>query len=359
MKQLIGPTSILTLALVVAFGCKKEDKAPVPDQAPAAGKTTTPAVEEPAAAWTGADSAKAFIACREAFNANEGKALRECLAEDASVTMLDFVGPDMKMEGREAVAGMLDGFRSGFPDVTSTPQLVLADGNKVAAIVLDTGTNSGEMMGQPPTNKKTSSLAATLTWFNDKGQVVRDVSLADQATMAHQLGLHKSETAPASETPWKETVTAVAKPEDEEKIGTNVELVKNSFDAIQKKDIDALMAHVAADVTFRYVPHKDQIEGKAAYRKGIEEYVGMVATSSRNIEQIWGAGDWVVAWSKVENELAADVPGAKGSKGKKVTTQPIEFFRLGDGKVKEHWVFENSMKWAVQVGLIDAPTAAE
>ena len=357
MKQLIGPTSILTLAVLAATGCKKEDKTP-PEETPATGKTTTTPTEEPAPAWTGEDSAKAYIACLEAFSANKTEEAFGCFAEDATMEMLDSTGPATELKGREGAAKMLAGYRAGFPDLTSVPQLVLANDNKVAAIVLDTGTNSGEMMGQPPTNKKVSVLFATMTWFNDEGKIARNVVLGDQGAMAHQLGLHESKTAPAAEKPFEEKVTVVAKPEDEEKIGTNVELVKNALDALQKKDVDAIMAHVADDATFRYVPHKDQIEGKDAYRKGIEEYLGMVATSTRNIEQIWGAGDWVVAWSKVENELAKDIPGAKGSKGKKVTTQPVEFFRIVDGKVKEHWVFENSMKWAIQVGLMPDPAAA-
>lgn len=79
----------------------------------------------------------------------------------------------------------------------------------------------------------------------------------------------------------------------------------------------------------------------------------MVKVTNREIKSAWAAGDWVFVTSEMQVEMLVDMPMAKGSKGKQVKLAQTEFFQIADGKLKTHWVFENSMQYAVQLGLVD------
>ena len=67
------------------------------------------------------------------------------------------------------------------------------------------------------------------------------------------------------------------------------------------------------------------------------------------------AGDWVVAVNDVTSKLKQNMPGTKNTKGKEVNTTVLEFLQFDQGKLKTHWIFENSMAYPVQLGLIDMP----
>ena len=70
------------------------------------------------------------------------------------------------------------------------------------------------------------------------------------------------------------------------------------------------------------------------------------------INNMWSAGDWVVAESSATGTMSVNLPGAK-TKGKSYSGNYLEFYQFADGKVKQHWVFENSLAFAIQVGLVD------
>lgn len=59
-------------------------------------------------------------------------------------------GAPAGLEGVKAVFGM---FRAGFPDVKFTIDNMVADGDVVATLVHGEGTNTGDFMGMPASNK--------------------------------------------------------------------------------------------------------------------------------------------------------------------------------------------------------------
>jgi len=175
--------------------------------------------------------------------------------------------------------------------------------------------------------------------------------LMDQATGAHQMGMHKSEMSPDSETAWAKEAIVIAKSDDKEK--KNLEFVKGLEKLVGSKDKAAMLAVVADDIEFRYVGDKNVIANKAAYEKAMNRWMSMVEVTKRTSNNVMAAGDWVFTSSDVTIKMLKDMPGAKGTKGKEVTTKQVEFIMVADGKIKKHWIFENSMQFPIQLGLMD------
>jgi predicted ester cyclase len=290
-----------------------------------------------------------YKACWAAFNSKNEEAFGKCYDDNSESSMVDFT-PPMDGKGREYVVGVVKQFWAAFPDLYSQHQLVLHKDNKFAAIVLTKGTNSGPFMGAPATNKKVAVLEAQYATVSETNTAATSLHFSDQTVMAHQLGMHKSEKAADAESPWPAPIWITSSGSDIEV--KNVALVKKMNALIHEGNKDGYLGHVSDDVQFRYVADKTVMSGDE-YKKGLAGWMGM-AEHKRDIEDVWGAGDWVVVLSSNVATLKADFPGAPESAGKKVKTRTIEYMHFADSKLKSHWVFENSMAYAAQLGLMDS-----
>jgi predicted ester cyclase len=349
-------TATVVISVSAAMtACKKDEKndesAPVATAVTDKPATATAVAAEPTTPkgeWTGDDTAKAFQDCWAAQNAKDEEKFIACYGAEADFAYVDFA-PAMKATGADAVAGLTKMWWTAFPDVTGQAQLLLTNGSNFAAVVLMTQTNTGDGM-MPATNKKSVVFEAQSGSFNAEGKYAAYHHHADQATMAHQMGMHKSEKAPDSETAWPKQIVVVAKNDDKEK--ANIEFVESLGALVDAQDRDKLLAAVSDDIFFRYVGDKKPATNKAEFTKGLDEYLGMVKITKRDVKSAWAAGDWVFTVSEVTAKMVKDMPMAKGTAGKEVKLTQTEFFQVAEGKLKTHWVFENTMQYAIQLGLM-------
>ncbi len=356
MKRTKIATVLLCFA-ASAVACKKDEKKaedkPSPTPAVKAPEKTPEPVTAPKEenkAWTGEDSVKVFQDLWVAFNAKDHAKSMALYADDADFSYVDFA-PPMAMKGAEAIGGIMKMWWGGFPDANGDTQLLLVNGNEIAAIQLISQTNSGEMMGQPATGKKTVTIEAQYVSLNDEGKIAVDHHFADQATMAHQMGMFANERSPDTETAWTEKLVVIAANDDKEK--ANLDFVKGLGAVVEAHDAEAMLAAVADDIAFRYIGDKNVVSGKDAYKKGMEEWMAMSKVTKRDVNAMWAAGDWVFVQSQVTSEMLMDMPGAKGTKGKSVTLAQTEFFQVTDSKIAKHWIFENTMQYPIQLGMMD------
>lgn len=89
------------------------------------------------------------------------------------------------LEGLRATSNMI---REAFPDATCTVQQVLVDGDKVIGVNLFQGTNTGPLMGQPPTNKKVSMSTIDICRI-ENGKVAEIWHVEDMFGLMIQLGV--------------------------------------------------------------------------------------------------------------------------------------------------------------------------
>lgn len=349
MRRIVTLGVSLVFALGLTSACKKKEK-----EAPAPKVTApTPTPEPVKKALTQADVLKIFDECWAAFDAKDVEKFKGCYAAEGTIRMVDSV-PPMEATGHEAIAQLTGQFNGAFSDMKHTVKLVVVNGKQVAAFLHAEGTNDGSFMGMPATNKKISMLVAHIAELNDDGKIVRDDHYVDGGTMMVQLGVSPNPMAPTIEDVKApaETIRVEAKDDDAEK--ANLAALKALEEPMNKQDLAGMLAGYADDAVFRYVGGKEISEGKAAIEKGMKEWMSMSSEMKGTTHGAFAAGDWVVAETSTAGTLAADIPGVPvKTKGKKYDQKYLEFVRLADGKIVEHWIFPNSTKFAADVGLFD------
>src|SRR5215211_310917 len=103
----------------------------------------------------------------------------------------DFVdheeGPPGTPDGIEGVKAFVKMFRDGFPDMRTSLEDVLEDGDEVAARVKMTGTHDGEFMGVPPSGNRVEIEWIDIVRIVD-GKAVEDWGVTDNMSLMQQIG---------------------------------------------------------------------------------------------------------------------------------------------------------------------------
>ncbi len=132
----------------------------------------------------------------------------------------------------------------------------------------------------------------------------------------------------------------------------NETLVRN-FVAIVKNErrLERLGEFFAAD----YIEHNETV---AAFGKGVAGYQAFLGhlyagyPDSKVTVELLVANDDLVSYRATESGTNTgtflDIPAT----GKKATWTEIQFFRIANGKVVEHWVDVDVFSWFQQLGII-------
>jgi steroid delta-isomerase-like uncharacterized protein len=78
-------------------------------------------------------------------------------------------------------------FRQGFPDVISTIEDIIAEGDKVVARWRSRATHRGEYMGTPPSGKEVE-FAGISIYRMEEGKIAEEWSVEDQFGLMAQIG---------------------------------------------------------------------------------------------------------------------------------------------------------------------------
>jgi predicted ester cyclase len=109
----------------------------------------------------------------------------ELIAED----LVDHIEvPGLDLTGRERYRANAQLMRTAFPDFRNPLDLIVAEGDIAVSYGRMVGTNTGEMMGIPPTGKAIDLPTFGMLRFKD-GQAVERWGAHDNMIMMQQLGL--------------------------------------------------------------------------------------------------------------------------------------------------------------------------
>lgn len=100
--------------------------------------------------------------------------------------------PEGTANDREAVRGSMAAYLGGFPDLRVEVEQLLAEGDRVVAVLRYEGTQDGELFGMPPTGKRISVRQIAMYRIVD-GQVAEEWEVSDQLGLMQQLGAIPSE----------------------------------------------------------------------------------------------------------------------------------------------------------------------
>jgi predicted ester cyclase len=211
---------------------------------------------------------------------------------------------------REALKELVTSWRSSFPDGLITLEEIVAEDDLVAARMLETGTQSGEFKGIPPTGRHVRYGSMTFLRVVD-GKITDHWGLLDMPSLLEQIGPH----APLN---------------DEH---PNIPLVRRALDAFNRSDMDDVKAYVAEDIVW-HVPGRGRLAGD---KRGLDEVIaffgeaGVLGTTNFSIDarKMMAGDDFVsmlVHYHHVRGEEVFDQDG-------------VELFRLAGGKISEFWAF--------------------
>lgn len=189
MKQLI---QFLLLAISLSACTAVAEK---PEKSPSSLQVNTPQEEQ--------NKLLGMRIYNEVFNAGNMATADQLIAAD----VVEHDLPD-SMQGIQNFKNWVSMMRKGFPDMKMTPDKLIADGDIAVAHVVMTGTNTGEFMGMPATNKKVKVGGIDMAKFKDN-KVIEHWGTFDIHSMMMQLHgdkmmmMHKGQMQQKGKKPMK------------------------------------------------------------------------------------------------------------------------------------------------------------
>lgn len=338
---------------MLAGGCKDkndEGQADKPDPRPVAARDDA---AMPATDATG-DLLAVWNAWAEATSARDLEAMAALYTDDA-VWIPAGTPPEHQKTGGKAIAENFSQFFSGFPDMETAPLVVLVDPTtrRVAALARVRGTNTAGMMGQPPTNKKTSFLSLQIFAIGPDGTITRETAYADNLNFMGHLGYWNGEYRPVDESdaPDTDVVTQAASND----AGRVTEAFLGGFNQHEAEALAALYTDDA--VLHRADAARDAVtstEIQKAYQQIFDAYSDIKMSDA----EAFGAGNYVVITYTLTGTNSGPLPrlGAKKATGKTFTTPAADVHQVGaDGTIQRTWSFVDGMTIAAQLGLFPSP----
>ena len=123
---------------------------------------------------------------QEIYNSNDLDRLTEVVSDDL-LTPNIMPGIPRGLEGAKAAHRIM---LAGFPDYQTVIEDMLAEGEKVAARIRMTGTNTGEFMGIPATGKRVQFTGIYIARISN-GKIVEHWGEEDGVSLLQQLGVLK------------------------------------------------------------------------------------------------------------------------------------------------------------------------
>jgi steroid delta-isomerase-like uncharacterized protein len=96
-------------------------------------------------------------------------------------------GLSEQTSGPEGVKGFVELYRSAFPDLHTTIEDIVTEGDKVAYRWTAVGTHRGGLLGVPPSNNRVELKGITIERIED-GKIVETYNNFDQLGMLRQIG---------------------------------------------------------------------------------------------------------------------------------------------------------------------------
>jgi C-1 hydroxylase len=121
-----------------------------------------------------------------AWNRGDAEGVVAYMVED--VIWHDVALP-LPLHGREAVKQAAYGYMSAFPDLHLEATSETFQAPRLAQEWTATGTHRGDLMGIAPTGRAMKSYGATVSTFDEDGQVIEGAMYWNVLALMHQLGL--------------------------------------------------------------------------------------------------------------------------------------------------------------------------
>lgn len=286
-----------------------------------------------------------------AFNAHDARKLADCYKPEAVVAT---TGPSGLAEhrGRDAIEKQHIGLFSSMPDIRMATERVLVQGDVAvqqwASVATYKPANDPNAVAKP-----VGIRGLTLFWIDTSdGQVRRDHTYYDAATLSVQMGMHKGRVRPPPTLPGGAGEWVMAGGPNEAR---NVETVKALWSAVERKDDKIWGDAYTEDVQLVNINEAEDRRG----RKTAKEALGVLVRAFPDIkltpQNAWGVGDFVVA-EAVLGGTHKNALGPFNPTHKAVTFHFVDVFQFRDGKIAQATSYASNLEMLTQIG-VGAPPA--
>ncbi|MGH9903756.1 MAG: ester cyclase, partial [Pyrinomonadaceae bacterium] len=129
----------------------------------------------------------------------------------------------------------------------------------------------------------------------------------------------------------------------------NVELMSNALEAFNRESPDTCAALLAPDFIINLAGLPHQMRGREVWKHGFEIMRTGFPDIQAHIEDIFGAGDRVVARLVFRGTHSGEFQGIPAT-GREVEYTSIEIYRISDGLIAEEWICSDMATLMQQIG---------
>lgn len=253
--------------------------------------------------------------------------------------------------GREEYGQFIAAFRKAVPDYAVTIQGLFAEGDWVAVRAAGFGTQKGELNGVPATGKAFAVNIADLFRIKN-GQIVEHQGIFDTLSLLEQLGVIKApqlSPIPTAQATASAAPTAFVTDISQATLENNKSIVQKLQTAFYSGDDATIDQLVAVD----YVYHGLGGQGLEGLKKAFAGYRAALPDLHIEVVTTLAERDMVTIYTTYAGTQHGALLGIPAT-GKPVITHTVDFYRLKDGKVLEHWDVVDFFSVLQQLGVIPA-----
>ena len=245
---------------------------------------------------------------------------------------------------------------TAFPEMRAEPQIVLVNGNHVAALMLVRGTHSGPLAGPSgtiaPTNRPIGLYGLILAQYDAQGRIISDMHYADTATMMGQLGVMPGPHRAIITAGAAQPITAIA--QDNEIETANLALAQRVIEAFNGHQVEQLVGLFAGDGIVHDLASPNDSVGHEAITTTLRSLFAGMSDIRTTENQLWAAGDYVVDVHNITGTHNGTMMGIAPTH-RTFTIPGVDLYRITSGRVAELWVIMDGGAMAMQLGLTGAP----
>ena len=298
------------------------------------------------ACWVSSTTEKNKTVCRwlieSVWNAGDLEAIPDFIAPEFMFHGITMVGDIPGLEGYSIFVG---GSRMGFPDAVFTIHDVFAQDDLIALRVERNGTQTGNLMGIPPTGASVSERAIVIYRISD-GKIVEGWMEYDALGLLVQLGL-----APPTGPPffsWDASSNVTGGPGDVESNWATSYALNEAWNTGDLALLDELLS---PDFVYHGASATLDLEGYKAYMSAfLAAFPDAQFTLVNTIVEADRAGGYLVGTGTSQGAFMGIPPT-----GQQIAFKGMSLHRHADGKIVEIWELFDIYEMLVQLGVIPPP----
>ena len=130
---------------------------------------------------------------------------------------------------------------------------------------------------------------------------------------------------------------------------SNIALMRTAFAALERKDVDGVVALMPPDFLINIAGIPYQKKGTDTWRKHANILFSAFPDIQVKIEEIFATEDKVAVRLRLSGTHKGEFMGVQPT-GKKVEYESTETYRVADGKIVEEWICSDTLTLLAQIG---------